>query len=127
MTVEEVKKRYTADYYDKRVVEYMQLIVENLYKDYGVITDSYVVSLDLLAQNYQVYFKGFDDVCRDGYYTEDSKGRPQRNPALSLLTNSQSYIYRILNSMGLTIMSKSKIRPGKDLDSGEGFVNELLK
>lgn len=52
MTIEEVKKRYTADNYDKRVVEYMQLIIENLYKDYGVITDSYIISLDLLAQNY---------------------------------------------------------------------------
>lgn len=102
----------TARYkdYDARVYEYMSILINNLTKEYGRVDEQWLISLDLIAQNYAAYLVGWDDLQKYGMYITDEKGRIQRNPALTIMNNSQAYLQKLLHSFALNPMSRSKMK-----------------
>lgn len=112
-----IKARYIN--YDSRVKEYMDLLIGNLVSEYGSINPEWVLVLDMIAQNFEVYYIGYDDIKNNGIYTFDKHGNKQRNPAISLQLNTQAYIQKLIGQMGWTILSKSKLKAPEVYDSSD--------
>lgn len=113
----EPKKIYKK--YDKEVVEYMTNLVKRLESQYGTINEEWRVSLDLIAFNYDMIRKCQIDIEKYGLEKEDSKGRLSKNPNIYTLNQAQGNLFKLLNSFGLNLMSKSKLK-GTDLET-DGF------
>ena len=111
MTIE-VNKIYKD--YPKQVREYMQNVVDCLIQDYKVIPKSWCVSLDLIADNYDVYLKAKKAINEDGLLRKDSHGRTFKNQNINIMNTAQDHIIRLMSSFALTPMSRSKM---KNLDT----------
>ena len=109
--------------YDKKVQEYMQNVIDCLKQDYKEIPTSWRISLDLIADNYDIYTKAKKDIDENGLLRKDSHGRTFKNQCFPLMTAAQDHIIKLLSSFGLTPMSKSKI---KNFDSGELSIEDLI-
>lgn len=110
--------------YDKEVVEYMTNLVKSLEKQYGTINDEYRVSLDLIAFNYDIIRKCQIDIEKYGLEKLDDRGRLSKNPNIYTLNQAQGNLFKLLNSFGLNLMSKSKIKNAELENDG---MEDLLK
>lgn len=119
--------RYKSDDYNKDVQDYMTTLLKCLKKDYGELRDEWQLSLDLIAQTYETYLMAYHSVKADGVYTKDTKNRVQRNPALTVMNNSQAYLQKLITQFALTPMSKSKMKKGGDesSESAEEYIADL--
>lgn len=106
--------------YDKRVIDYMTNVVNCLQEDYGVVNKSWLVSLDLIANQLVVYFNAMDDIEKNGMYHNDERGRTARNPMFLVMTQANDRIVKLLQNFGLTPMSKSKM---KSIDSNSSQID----
>lgn len=111
MTIE-VSKIYKD--YPKPVREYMQNVVDCLIQDYKVIPMSWRVSLDLIADNYNMYLKAKEAIENDGLLRKDAHGRTFKNQNINIMNVAQDHIIRLMSSFALTPMSRSKM---KNLDT----------
>lgn len=118
----EAKKIYKK--YDKQVIEYMTNLINRLESQYGQINEEWRVSLDLIAFNINVIHKCQEDIEKNGLEKEDGRGRISKNPAISIVNQAQGNLFKLLNSFGLNLMSKSKIKNEFDEDDG---LNDLLQ
>lgn len=107
------------DNYDERVKEYMSILIKSLEREYRTIDDQWLISLDLIAQNYAAYLVGWDDLQKYGMYITDEKNRIQRNPALTIMNNSQAYLQKLLHSFALNPMAKSQIKKPDVIDEND--------
>lgn len=105
----------------------MTTLLKCLKKEYGVLRDEWQLSLDLIAQTYETYLMAYLAVKKDGVYTKDIKDRVQRNPALTVMNNSQAYLQKLLTQFALTPMSKSKMKKSDEqsVESTEDYIAEL--
>lgn len=105
--------------YDKNVVKYMSYIIKALENQYGKVNDEFIISLDLIAFNYDIIRKCQLDIQKNGLEKTDERGRLCKNPNILTCNQAQTNLFKLLNSFGLNLMSKSKL---KDLDTeGDGF------
>jgi P27 family predicted phage terminase small subunit len=118
----EAKKIYKK--YDKQVIEYMSNLISRLESQYGQINEEWRVSLDLIAFNYDIIRKCQEDIQRNGLEKVDDRGRLSKNPALSTVNQAQGNLFKLLNSFGLNLLSKSKIKNDEMEDDG---LNDLLQ
>lgn len=105
MEVKEVYKEY-----DKRTIEYMSNLVDQLNQDYGQVPASWRISLDLIADNLDLYFKLKDQLKQDGLYATDGRGRTAKNQILSVYRSTQAAIINLIQQFGATPMSKAKLK-----------------
>lgn len=110
--------------YDKKVQEYMANVIDCLEQDYKSIPSSWRVSLDLIADNYDVYLKAKNDVMRDGIYSRDKRGNISINPSLKIMNTSQDKITKLLSAFALTPLSKSKM---KNLETDGDLYEDLIE
>lgn len=96
--------------YDKEVIEYMSNLVKRLESQYGQINDEWRVSLDLIAFNYDIIRKCQIDIEKNGLEKLDDRGRLSKNPNIYTFNQAQGNLFKLLNSFGLNLMSKSKIK-----------------
>ena len=80
--IDDIKKRYEKK--DPRVREYMNILVDSLVEQYGTVHDEWIITLDLISTNFEVYYKGYDDIIANGIYVYDKNGYKQRNSAITL-------------------------------------------
>ena len=117
------KSRY--NFYSPEVAEYMNVLMTSLENEYGVIKDEWLISLDMIAQTYSTYLLGWKSIQQDGMYVKDSKNRLQRNPALTVMNNSQSYLQKLLTQFALTPLAKSKIKKVDSADTTDDYIANL--
>lgn len=109
--------------YSKDVINYMANLFSALEKQYGCINDEWRVSLDLIAFNYDIIVKCQRDIEKNGFNAIDDRGRLSKNPAIQICNAAQGNLFKLLNSFGLNLMSKSKI---KDVESADSTLEDLL-
>lgn len=122
-TIDRVNIEY-ADY-DERVKKYMTALYNRLEEQYGKIDDEWIASLDLIAFNYQIIQKCKKDMLQNGIEKADSRGRLSRNPSVAVNNQAQANLLKLLNSFGLNLMSKSKIKQIGGFDEDDG-MDELI-
>lgn len=120
----DAEKRYKKFKYDKEVISYMENLVEALNKQYGSVDDSWSVSLDLIAFNYDIIVKCRKDIEKNGFEKTDDRGRLAKNPCISICNQAQGHLMKLLSAFGLNIMSKSKL---KDVDSASDTLDDLIQ
>lgn len=118
----DAKKIYKK--YDKQVIEYMSNLISKLESQYGEINDEWRVSLDLIAFNYDIIRKCQIDIEKNGFEKTDDRGRLAKNPSLTVCNQAQGNLFKLLNSFGLNLLSKSKIKNVEDTDDG---LEDLLQ
>lgn len=127
MKKEQVLERYSENEYSKKVCEYMHYIVNQLELEYGKIDDAYVLNLDMVAENQELIYSIQKDVKENGLVYVDRDGKFQRNPLMPTLLNLQAANYKLIQSFGLTVMSKCKIKGNtSDLESPDNFIDNLV-
>ena len=111
-------------YKDKseRTQKWMQQLVKTIESDGKKQPEAYVVSLEMIADAIELYFKSYDAIIKDGVMVIGPNGLPQKHPAFSPLTNQQNYIAKMLSLFGLNKMSKAKL---SKLDSADSSLDEL--
>lgn len=110
--------------YDVKVQEYMQNVIDCLKQDYKDIPSSWRVSLDLIADNVDIYLKAKEDIDKNGLLRKDSHGRTFKNQCFPLMTIAQDHIIKLLQSFALTPVSRAKI---KNVDTDDYDIEDLLK
>ena len=118
MNTKEIYKNYPVE-----VQEYMQNVIDCLVQDYKKIPSSWRVSLDLIADNYNIYLKAKEDVNKNGLLRIDNQGRAFKNQCYAIMTTSQQCLTKLLSNFALTPMSKSKI---KNFEAEEDVFDELI-
>lgn len=117
-------KRYINN--DKRVQEYMQFICNTLVDKYKEIPETFVISLDLLAQNLEIMVKSSDTMNQEGGMLDDDRYHGAKKSApLQTYFQAQGYINNILTSFGLNPMAKSKMKQNKDEVNIDDFLEKL--
>lgn len=104
----EAKKRYKD--YNPKTIEYMAILWESIVKEYGKLDDAYLLSFDMIADNYDILIQARDDIRAHGLRQVDSKSRESKNDSIQIFNTAQSNISKLINQFGKTIMAKSKIK-----------------
>lgn len=117
----DTKKIYKE--YDKQVITYMTNLINRLESQYGQINEEWRVSLDLIAFNYDIIRKCQVDILKNGLEKTDARGRMSKNPSLMICNQAQDHLFKLLNSFGLNLMSKSKM---KGIEQDQDDLEELI-
>ena len=89
----------------------MGACLDTLHKIHGaVIPSSFWVTLDMLADSFEIYYAAFSSVLTDGTHTKFNT----KNPATAVFSQQQLYINRLLNNLGLTPMAAHKMTKNGD-------------
>lgn len=110
--------------YPKKVQVYMQNVIDCLKQDYKDIPSSWRVSLDLIADNVDIYLKAKEDIDNNGLLRKDTHGRTFKNQCFPLMVTTESLVIKLLSNFGLSPMSRSKLRK---YDSDDIDIEDLLK
>ena len=113
----------TFDRYDEPVKEYMQNLVDCLMEDYKSIPASWLVSLELIADNYEIYLHARKDVKDNGTRIQNSRGTYIMNPSFTIMSTCQNHINKLVSSFALTPLSRSKM---KSLDTSEDLYESMV-
>jgi len=116
-----MKAKELYAHYDKKTQDYMQCLFDCIEQDYGEIPSSWRISLDLIADNYEVYLKAKNSVITDGVTIGS-----QRNPQYTTMISTQQMLFKLLSSFALTPMTRSKMKNLKSENKQKDF-NDLLE
>ena len=119
LNVKDVYKKH-----DKKTQEYMQNVIDCLKQEYKEIPSSWRISLDLIADNYDLYLKAKKDMDENGLVHRDNYGRIFKNQNFQILNTCQNTIVNLLKQFGATPMSKSKM---KEFDSDNISIEDIIK
>lgn len=108
---------------DKRTIEYMENLISQLKQDYSVVPASWRISLDLIADDLDLYFKLKDQIKVSGLYSTDGRGQTCKNPLLPQLDRVQSNIIHLISAFGATPMSKTKLKNTATINIDEVLNN----
>ena len=124
MNVEEIYKDYSP-----KVQEYMSNLITCLESDYGSIPDSFRVSLDLIAMNYDIILKCQEDIKVNGLLRTDNLKRTFKNQHITILNQAQGYLQALLKTFALTPMTRSKMKALERKDEEEttqDYIDKLI-
>ena len=128
------KKNILASFenYDQRTQDMMENIVKQLAKQEKEVNDYALVILQLVAVQFEIYFKALDDVIRDGIVNSTQVGDRtinQPKPQLEALQKSNTQITRLLDKIGISPLEAAKIKKlnkNDDEESGAELLNSLI-
>ena len=123
MTKSKFLKRYEKN--KPEVKEYMGYIADALIEKYGDITDTFIISLDLLAHNLEIMKKATEDMDEKGITDDDRYHGKKKSAPLQTFFQAQGYVNNILNSFGMHPMSASKIKKNKEEVNVDAFLDAL--
>lgn len=118
LNVKEIYKDYLP-----KTQEYMQNVIDCLKQDYKEIPSSWRISLDLIADNYDLYLKAKEDLDKTGLQRETLRRGFYKNPNYQIMNQSQNMVINLLKQFKLTPMSKGKL---KEYDASKVTVENLL-
>lgn len=116
--------------YDKRAVEFITKIFEDLSKNNEKISNYHLCMCDLLVVQLQIYFtacdqmKGLTDLT-----TTDSYARAAKSPVISVLNKAHANIIDIMQKLSLSSLEIAKLKrlnKGDDDETTKELLNELI-
>jgi len=119
MNVKEIYKNHKP-----KTQEYMQNVVDCLIQDYRTIPSAWRISLDLIADNYDLYLDAKKDLEENGLVRHDPYDRIYKNQNFQVMTTCQNTIINLLKQFSLTPMSKSKM---KNFNSDNITIEDLIE
>ena len=120
--------------YRKEVRIYMKKIEKQLAAEYGQVAPEWDITLEQLADSYQLYLNIKEQIEKDGLIKKSirigKKGEPmeveERHPLFPALFNTQTNINRIVGQFGFTLFSKSRIKSRPEInDANDDYLNSL--
>lgn len=119
---------------EERYVDFSQQTIEAVKLIYEAICErtnfqkEYLISLDLLAMNIQMYNEARKYLLKSGFIYTTSGGFPKAHPAYSVMSQQFANIRKTLADMGLTPQAESRIRSYGDKEKGVSeLIQDLLK
>lgn len=109
---------------DNRVIEPMQRLY-SIVQDRYTLSDEYILTLDMIANNYNLYYQAKDIIDKDGLITDDKRGSEKAHPLLTPMQHAQDKILQLIKQYGLTPMSKSRIKRNDDENAVQELINSL--
>lgn len=125
MKTETILERYNS--YRVEIQEYMKLFIEAIVDKYGLVSEGFIVSLDLLAYNLDVMFKSIDEMKDKGMTETDKYRGEKKSGAMQAFFNSQNYIHKIIASFGLTPGSSAKIKNSGEEADMKKLLEDITK
>lgn len=120
--------------YRKEVRIYMKKIEKQLAAEYGQVAEEWDITLEQLADSYQLYLNIKEQIEQDGLIKKSirigKKGEPmeveEKHPLFPALFNTQTNINRIVNQFGFTLFAKSRIKVKPEInDEKDDYLNSL--
>jgi phage terminase small subunit len=93
-----------------RIFGITEFVIEQLKQDYKQVPASWRISLDLIADDLDLYFALKDQLKVSGLYSTDGRGQTCKNPLLPQLDRVQGNIIHLISAFGATPMSKTKLK-----------------
>lgn len=113
--------------YDKRIIEFLNNIYEDVRESNPKINNYFFVTYDLLANQLLLYFRALDAIKQDtNLSTEDSYKRQAKSPNIAILNHAHQEIMKILDDYGLSPFASAKIKRLNNVDDSES-AEQLLK
>jgi phage terminase small subunit len=112
--------------YDKRIIDFLNNIYEDVRENNSKINNYFFVTFDLLANQLLLYFRALDAINNDAVLsTEDSYKRQAKSPNIAILNHAHQEIMKILDDYGLSPFASAKIKRLNAVDNEED-AQELL-
>ena len=124
MNKQNVLKRYND--YDDKIKSYMEFIINSIVEQYNDIPDTFIISLDMLAQNVSIMNEAYKAMKDNGLCDKDKYHNiTKANAYTNAFFTAQTRVSNILSQFGFTPSSKSKIRKNKEEVNIQAFLEEL--
>ena len=125
LTKDIIQKRYSE--YDKRIIDFLSNIYEDVKEQNNKINNYFFVTFDLLANQLLLYFRALDAIKTDATLsTEDSYKRTAKSPNIAILNHAHQEIIKILDDYGLSPFASAKIKRLKNESTDDESAEELL-
>ena len=119
--------------YRKEVKSYMKKIESQLKKEYGTVAPEWDLTLEQLADSYELYINIKEQIDKDGLMKKSVKivkgeaiETEEKHPLFPTLFNTQTNINRIVNQFGFTVFAKSRIKTRPEInDANDDYLNNL--
>lgn len=98
----DLDKRY------KNYSKYVQEVIQFLVKDLD-LHDNYILTLDLIADNLELYYNAKEDVKKNGFTIRNERNQTVKNPAIQIINCSQQMLVKLLASFPASPMAKGRI------------------
>lgn len=129
LTKDIIQKRYSE--YDKRIIDFLSNIYEDVKEQNNKINNYFFVTFDLLANQLLLYFRALDAINKDAALsTEDNYKRLAKSPNIAILNHAHQEIMKILDDYGLSPFASAKIKrlsKNDDDESAEELLNSLIQ
>ena len=118
MKKKEAMKRWED--YSPEIQGYLEMLCDALIEKNGDIFPEYLISLDLLAMNFEIMLTAQETLRsmrkkgEDGFTQIDKMHGPKKSAAIQSFMSSQNHVNRILQNFGFTPLGKSRIKETKD-------------
>ena len=125
LTKDIIQKRYSE--YDKRIIDFLSNIYEDVKEQNNKINNYFFVTFDLLANQLLLYFRALDAINNDATLsTEDNYKRLAKSPNIAILNHAHQEIMKILDDYGLSPFASAKIKRLKNESTDDESAEELL-
>jgi phage terminase small subunit len=124
MNIKKANERYKDK--TEKVKEYMSFIINQLQETYNEVPDRFIISLDMLANMVDIMDKAYSHIEQEGLTKDNKYFGKQQSSALTTYLNAQNYVAKLIAGFGLTPLSASKIKKGKEEVNAEDFLNNLM-
>jgi len=112
-----VEVRYMK--YDKRVIDFIKLIVNDLEFNYKEIPASFIANMDLLANALKIYYKACDEL-------DQTKNVLDFTRCKNTVLQTSQYITKLINNFGASPVDKARIkRLNQEVDTSDELLEEL--
>lgn len=110
--------------YGEEVIKYMWSVHKFLLNKFGYISDEWFLSLQMLADNLNMFFKCRDQIAEDGIFIENKFGNLDKHPLIKVQNDAQIQIVKLLNEFGLSPKSVARLKI-EDTEEDD-LLNDLL-
>lgn len=116
------KKNY--EMYGEEVIAHMWAVHRFLLNKFGYISEEWHLSLQMLADNLNMFFQCRDRIKQDGIFIENKFGNLDKHPLIKVQNDAQIQIVKLLAEFGLSpkAVSRLKIEENEEDD----LLNSLL-
>lgn len=120
--INQAKKMYER--YGEEVVKYMWSVHKFLLNKFGYINDEWFLSLQMLADNLNMFFQCREQIATDGIFVENKFGNMDKHPLIKVQNDAQIQIVKLLNEFGLSPKSVGRLKVEDNED--DELLNQIL-
>lgn len=116
------KKNY--EMYGEEVIAHMWAVHRFLLNKFGYISEEWHLSLQMLADNLNMFFQCRDRIKQDGIFIENKFGNLDKHPLIKVQNDAQIQIVKLINEFGLSAKSVARLKV-EDTEEDD-LLNTLL-